>query len=82
MSVYYTGDRPFLIPEEQNMLNALAESLGVWLQRKQMEEALKESEEKYRTLIENMVDVKYSLDAAGNIVSVNKALKTMFGFEP
>ena len=82
MSVYYTGDRPFLIPEEQNMLNALAESLGVWLQRKQMEEALKESEEKYRNLIENMVDVKYSLDAAGNIVSVNKALKTMFGFEP
>lgn len=82
MSVYYTGDRPFLIPEEQNMLNALAESLGVWLQRKQMEEALKESEEKYRNLIENMVDVIYSLDAAGNIVSVNKALKTMFGFEP
>ena len=29
-----------------------------------------------------MADVIYSLDAAGNIVSVNKALKTMFGFEP
>jgi PAS domain S-box-containing protein len=33
VSVYYTEDRPFIVPQEQNMLNALAESLGVWLTR-------------------------------------------------
>lgn len=33
VSVYYTEDRPFIIPQEQNMLNALAESLCVWLTR-------------------------------------------------
>jgi PAS domain S-box-containing protein len=31
LSVYYTEDRPFIIPQEQNMLNALAESIDVWL---------------------------------------------------
>ena len=34
VSVYYTEDRPFLIPEEQNMINALAEILGSWFERK------------------------------------------------
>jgi len=29
--VYYTEDRPFIIPHEQNMIKALAESLGGWL---------------------------------------------------
>ncbi len=31
ISVYYTEDRPFIIPHEQNMIKALAESLGGWL---------------------------------------------------
>ncbi len=33
VSVYYIEDRPFIIPQEQNMLNALAESVCVWLTR-------------------------------------------------
>jgi len=40
--VYYAEDRPFLIPEEQNLLNAIAEAFGLWLERKKAEEALKE----------------------------------------
>jgi PAS domain-containing protein len=31
VTVYYTENRPFIIPQEQNMLNALAESLSVWI---------------------------------------------------
>jgi len=33
VSVYYTKNRPFTMPHEQNMLNALAESLGGWITR-------------------------------------------------
>jgi len=33
VSVYYIEDRPFIIPHEQNMVNALAEGLGGWLKR-------------------------------------------------
>jgi PAS domain S-box-containing protein len=46
------------------------------------EKALRENEKKYRVLVENAADIIYSLDTMGNIVSVNKALKEMLGFEP
>jgi nitrate/nitrite-specific signal transduction histidine kinase len=32
--VYYTQEKPFLIPEEQNLVNGVAEALSTWLERK------------------------------------------------
>jgi len=37
VSVTYTEDKPFLIPEEQNLLNSIAEILGQRLLRRQVE---------------------------------------------
>jgi diguanylate cyclase (GGDEF)-like protein/PAS domain S-box-containing protein len=51
--VYYAEGKPFLIPEEQNFVNSVAEALGLWLERQQAEEALRESEEKFRTFTES-----------------------------
>ena len=48
LSVYYRDARPFLIPEEQDLLNAIAEALGLWLERKQVERALRRNEKKLR----------------------------------
>jgi PAS domain S-box-containing protein len=42
-------------------------------ERKKMEEALRQSEEKYRTIIETMQEGYYELDLAGNFVLVNDA---------
>jgi PAS domain S-box-containing protein len=42
LRVDYVEERPFLIPEEQNLVNSIAEALGTWLERKQAEEALRE----------------------------------------
>jgi PAS domain S-box-containing protein len=41
--------------------------------RKQVENSLKESEEKYRTIIEQMVDGYFEVDLAGNYTFVNDA---------
>jgi signal transduction histidine kinase len=42
LTVHYAQKRPFLIPEEQNLVNGVAEALSTWLERKQAEEALHE----------------------------------------
>jgi len=48
LSVCYPNACPFLIPEEQNLVNAIAEALTLWLQRRQAVEALRKSERKLR----------------------------------
>ena len=53
--VYYTEDRPFLIPEEQNLLDAIAGDIGVWLEHKQAEEELRQSYVKLQRALEGTV---------------------------
>ena len=48
-------------------------------QRKQAEAALRESEEKYRTIIETMEEGYYEVDLAGNISFVNEAMLRITG---
>ena len=50
-------------------------------ERKGTEEVLRRSEEKYRDLVERVKDVIYTLDARGNITSVNSAART-WGYQP
>jgi len=49
-------------------------------ERKEAEEALRQSEEKYRTLIENIQDGIYILDAFGNFTFVNDVIVKRSGF--
>ncbi len=49
-------------------------------EHKRTEEALRESESKYRDLTEKMIDIIYTLDTAGKVTSVNEVFKTVYGF--
>jgi PAS domain S-box-containing protein len=49
-------------------------------QRQEADEALRESEERYRDLFENANDIVFTTDLAGNLTSFNKAGELVTGF--
>jgi len=53
--VYYAKDRPFSIPEEQNLVKGVAEALGLWLDRKRADEELQHTLEKLRKALGGII---------------------------
>jgi PAS domain S-box-containing protein/putative nucleotidyltransferase with HDIG domain len=49
-------------------------------ERRQMEEALQQSEEKYRTIIENIQDGYFEVDLAGTFTFFNESLREIHGY--
>ncbi len=49
-------------------------------ERKQMEEYLRQSEEKYRTIIENIQDGYFEVDLAGTLTFFNESLREIHGY--
>lgn len=50
--------------------------------RQRAEEALRQSEERYRGLIENLQDAVFSIDVHGTILFVSKAIEAFTGYRP
>ncbi len=63
---------------EQKCLISIAQDIT---ERKQAEQAMRDSEEKYRSLIESSTDSILMLDPNRNIVSCNKAFFDTFGYD-
>jgi len=50
-------------------------------ERKRMEEALRESEEKYRAIIKNMQEGYHEVDIKGNFTFFNESMRKIIGYE-
>jgi PAS domain S-box-containing protein len=65
-------------------LNGVPHILGVVrdiTDRKRVEEVLRENEEKYRTIIENMEDGYHEVDIKGNFTFFNESMRKIIGYE-
>ncbi|BAY25203.1 putative two component sensor histidine kinase [Calothrix sp. NIES-2100] len=63
-------------------LRLAANEIALGIKRLQAEEALQESESKYRQLVETCQDMIWSLDTQGYFIFVNQAVKNIYGYEP
>ena len=81
-----TGNRN-ISKEEKSLLKSIAtdiafslNNLELQIKNKSMKEALKESEKRYRQVVENAVDIIFTTDINGNFTYVNKAGLSNTGF--
>jgi len=66
---------------DESVIKTLANNIGGALERHNAEEKLKESEGKFRLLIESATDMFYYTDAAGKFTYVNEIATKVTGFE-
>ncbi|MBD2041054.1 PAS domain S-box protein [Microcoleus sp. FACHB-672] len=62
------------------MMTAIGSQIGQFVQRKRAEEGLRESGEKYRSVVNNIKEVIFQTDAAGMWVFLNPAWLEITGF--
>jgi PAS domain S-box-containing protein len=78
------------LPHTQDELGRLAGSFDDMasllemrsIERKHVEEELRQSEEKYRRLFETLIDVYYRIDLSGEITMVSPSVANTAGFHP
>ena len=81
-----TGERRWLevrsatLPEQEK--NTTLSVLTDITDRRNAEEALKESESRYRTIIENMQDLVYQADLSGRLIMMSPAGIKLTGYSP
>jgi PAS domain S-box-containing protein len=67
------------LSEEEGLIYGVAKDVT---DRKRSEERLRESERKYRDLVETSSDLIWSVDKRGRFTFVNRAARRIYGYEP
>jgi PAS domain S-box-containing protein len=68
--------------KEKEVLAFVSQHLATALNRKRADEALRTSEEKYRTILESIEDGYYEVDLGGNLTFFNDPVCKLHGYSP
>jgi PAS domain S-box-containing protein len=85
VEVFYMEEKPLadegpFINEERDLLDAIAKHLGKFVERLRSRKALRESEEKYRTVFENTGNATIIVEEDTTISLVNTKFELLSGF--
>ena len=81
IELFYLEERPFL-KEEEYLISEIGHRLKVIIEQKEAEQKLKESEEKYRSLVENVTDIIVEFDMNGYFLYVSPQVHSIAGYHP
>jgi PAS domain S-box-containing protein len=77
----YWGRRHGATPDDVRILRALADSTAIALENVRTLEGLRRSEDRYRTLVESLEDIVFSLDEQGRFLFVSPSI-ARYGYAP
>jgi PAS domain S-box-containing protein len=77
---HYEDDRAYS-ERDVEFLSSVGGQIAVAIERKQAEAALRESEERYRDLVENSLELITTHDLDGQILSANRAAAEVLGYD-
>lgn len=67
---------------QQAVLEQWSASVAVAIENAQLHDTVRRSEERYRTLFQNALEIVLTLDVQGQIISLNRAALQFFGISP
>lgn len=73
ISVDYPDDKPFILPEELNLIESIAERLGLWYQQSETQKMLEESEHRFRNAIMEAPNPILIHAEDGEVITINDA---------
>ena len=87
VEVNYLEERPEIdkgpfLKEERQLINSIAERVGLIIERMQTRKTLMESEARLRTILDNTYDVIFQLSPLSIIQYVSPKVKEVYGYEP
>jgi PAS domain S-box-containing protein len=80
LTVFHTHIKRPLTKSDSNLLTGLASQAAVIINNAMSFHRLRESEERYRTILESIEDGYYEVDIAGNFTFFNDAVSNILGY--